>query len=219
VKRVLVLDKDPFIRYLLARTLQSTATVVVTLPRIEKAVAGQKACNYDLLVVDIQTLNNSVFELLRLLKELSPHANIMLMSTAFSRDELPEELHKIIYCFIPKPFLPSEIRKLAGESMGLDHVWTHSQSRAFAELRQHERFLVTSTVEYTLNAVRIETSHPNLRGDIINISDSGIGMLTAYPITSGDLLTFSVGMERYEGIVVWSRLVDLNLYRAGIVFV
>lgn len=226
VKRVLVLDDNPFIRYLFARTLQSAATVVLTFSHIEKAVAEQQARHCDLFFVDMQTLNHSAMEMLRLLKKLSPHAKIVIMSATFGGDELPEELQKIIYCFIAKPFLPSEIRQLARKSMGIEHLWEQSQmtaNRASAERRQqsrrHERKSMTRTIDYTTNAIRRGGRQTKLRGQIINISDSGLGMLTEYPITSGSLLTFCDGIEHDEGIVVWSRQVGDNTYSAGVVFV
>jgi CheY-like chemotaxis protein len=222
MKRVLVLDRNPFIRYLIARALQSAETAVVTASQIEKAVAELKAHQYDLLFIDMQTLDRAAFEILRLLKELSPQTRIMLMSETCG-DEQAKELHKTIYCFIPKPFFPSEIRQLAGKSLGLgEHFWKQSQvtaDRAFAERRRQERAPITETIEYTVNAARKGTRQPKLKGDIINISDTGLGMLTEYPITSGTLLTFCEGLKHDEGIVAWSRKVDNNTFSAGIVFV
>ena len=223
MKRILVLDRNPFIRYLIARTLQSAATVVVTVSQIEKSVAELKARSYDLFFVDMQTLNREASEILRLLKELSPQTRIMLMSDSCSGDEVTEGLNETIYCFIPKPFFPSEIRKLAGKSLGLgEHFWKQSQTsadRAYAERRQQERTPVTETIEYTVDAAGKVTKQPKLRGDIINISDTGLGLLTEYPIISGTLLTFCEGLEHNEGIVAWSRKVDNNTFSAGVVFV
>lgn len=223
MKRILVLDRNPFIRYLIARALQSAATAVVTVSQIEKSVAELKAHHYDLFFVDMQTLDHPAFEMLGLLKELSPHTGIMLMSETCSGDELPAGCNEAICCFIPKPFFPSDIRKLAGKSLGLgEHFWKQSQTsadRAFAERRRQERTPITETIEYTVNAAGKVAKPHKLRGDIINISDTGLGLLTEYPITSGTLLTFCEGLDHNEGIVAWSRKVDDNTFSAGVVFV
>ncbi|MGE5300839.1 MAG: response regulator [Acidobacteriota bacterium] len=223
VKRILALDRNPFIRYLLARAFQSAATVVVTVAQIEKAVAELKAHPYDLFFVDLQALNHSALEIMGLLRELSPSTRIMLMAESSSGYDLGAGLHEVINCFIPKPFFPSEIRQLVGKSLGLgEHFWKQSQpssERTYAERRRQERTPVTETIEYTLDAARKGAIQPKLRGDIVNISDSGIGMLTEHPIASGTLLNFCDRLDHNEGIVAWCRKVDNCTYSTGIVFV
>jgi CheY-like chemotaxis protein len=223
VKRILVLDKSPFIRYLLTRTLQSDITSVVTASNIERAVIAVKEQPHDLFFLDMQMLNNSSMgEALRSVKGLSPQIKIMMMSETYPGDETFKELNEIMDVFIPKPFFPSEIRRLAGQSMGLgEHYWDRYETieeTTISEKRREKRAPVTETIDFTVSTLR--GGEPvRLKGNVIDRSPSGIGMVTEYPIVPGNLVILNNGTELHEGIVTWSRKMDDNTYSAGIFFV
>ncbi len=224
VKRILVLDKSPFIRYLLTRTLQSDMTSVLTASNISKAVTAVKEQPHDLFFVDMQMLNNSSMGgELRALKELSPKTKIMMMSETYPGDETFRELNEMMDVFIPKPFFPSEIRRLAGQAMGLgEHYWDRFepvQNTTVSERRREQRVPVTETIEFTLSTLRLGSEPVTLEGKVINKSPSGIGMVTEYPIVPGNLVILNNGTEPHEGIVIWSQKIDDNTYSAGIFFV
>src|SRR5512139_4144885 len=130
VKKILVLDKNPFIRYLLTRALQSDITSVVTASNIGNAVNAVKEQPQDLFFLDMQMLHNSSMgETLRSLKELSPNAKVMMMSETYPGDQVIKEYNEMMDVFIPKPFFPSEIRRLAGQAMGLgEYYWDRFES-------------------------------------------------------------------------------------------
>jgi CheY-like chemotaxis protein len=224
VKRILVLDKSPFIRYLLTRTLQSDITSVATASNIPKAVSAMKEQPHDLFFIDMQMMSNSsIGETLRSLKELSPQTKIMMMSETYPGDETFRELNEMMDVFIPKPFFPSEIRRLAGQAMGLgEHYWDRYESiedASISEKRREKRFPASETIDFTVSTLRGGKDPVRLRGNVINRSPYGIGMLTEYPIVPGNLVTLNNGAEFHEGIVTWSRKMDDNTYSAGIFFV
>ena len=225
MKRILVLDKSPFIRYLLTRTLQSDITSVVTASNITKAVTAVKENPHDLFFLDMQMLNNnsSMGEALRSLKVLAPQTKIMMMSETYPGDETFRELNEMMDVFISKPFFPSEIRRLAGQAMGLgEHYWDRYETfedTTISERRREKRIPVTETIDFTLSTLRGGNEPVRLRGSVIDRSSSGIGMLTEYPIVPGNLVILDNGTEHHEGIVTWSRKLDDNTYSAGIFFV
>lgn len=224
VKRILVLDKSPFVRYLLTRTLQSDMTSVSTASNITKAVTAAKEQPHDLFFLDMQMLNNSSMgETLRSLKEISPKTKIMMMAETYPGDETFSELNEMMDVFIPKPFFPSEIRRLAGQAMGLDeHYWDRYETledTSSSNKRRENRDSSSETIDFTVSTLRGVSEPLRLKGSVINRSSSGIGMLTEYPIVPGNLVVFDSGTEHNEGIVTWSRKVDDNTYSAGIFFV
>ena len=56
-------------------------------------------------------------------------------------------------------------------------------------------------------------------GDIINMSETGMLLVTRYPVSEGNHLRFSFGVEESQGVVVWSRKNEYKQYSAGIVFI
>lgn len=224
VKKILVLDKSPFIRYLLTRALQSDLTAVATVSNIDKAVSTVKEQPQDLYFLDMQMLSNSSMgETLRSFKELSPLGKIMIMSESYPGDDQFRELNEIMDVFIQKPFFPSEIRRLAGQAMGLgEHYWdrfeTLQDTKTFPK-RRWERIPTKEIIHFTVSTLRGANEPVSLTGDVINKSSAGLGMLTGYPIVAGNLVKFNNGTDLHEGIVTWSRKVDDTTYGAGIFFV
>jgi hypothetical protein len=147
----------------------------------------------------------------------------MMMSENYPGDETFRELNEMMDVFIPKPFFPSEIRRLAGQAMGLgEHYWDRYETIEDTETsgkRREKRVPATETIDFTVSTLRGGSEPVRLRGSLINKSSTGIGMLTEYPIVPGNLVTLNNGTELHEGIVTWSRKMDDNTYSAGIFFV
>jgi CheY-like chemotaxis protein len=224
VKKILVLDKSPFIRYLMTRALQSEETSVVTASNIGKAVAAVKEQPHDLFFIDMNMVTeSSIGETLRMLKEHSPRTKIMMMSETYPSDEMFRELSDMMDVFIPKPFFPSEIRRLAGQAMGLsEYYWDRFEpleDTNASEKRRVERMPLNQPIDFAISTLRGGSEPVKLKGSIINRSDSGVGMVTQYPVVPGNLVTFFNGIEHNEGIVTWSRKLDDDTYSAGIFFV
>ncbi len=218
------MDKSPFIRYLLTRALQSDITSVVTASTVGKAVNAVKEQPHDLFFLDMQMLrNSSMGETLRSLKELSPNAKVMMMSETDPGDEVIRELNEMMDVFIPKPFFPSEIRRLAGQAMGLgEYYWDRfemAEDTKMSEQRREERLPVSETIDFTVSTLRAGSEPVKLSGNVVNRSTSGLRLVTEYPIVPGNLVIFSNGAEHNEGIVTWSNKIDDNTYSAGIFFV
>ena len=58
----------------------------------------------------------------------------------------------------------------------------------------------------------------DFRGGGIDISCSGVGMETYYPLEKGHIITFGKELSKRKGIVVWSYNRKEYNYRAGIKF-
>lgn len=59
----------------------------------------------------------------------------------------------------------------------------------------------------------------NLRGGVIDISRTGVGIETYYPLKRGHILTFISGLGNKTGVVAWSNSGYENHCRAGIKFI
>jgi extracellular factor (EF) 3-hydroxypalmitic acid methyl ester biosynthesis protein len=82
--------------------------------------------------------------------------------------------------------------------------------------RQFERRPYSKTIDFSISALESkERKWLNLKGKAIDISESGIGIQTDYPLAPGHMLWFNEGIENKAGFVRWCVQLD-NDYRVGI---
>jgi cyclopropane fatty-acyl-phospholipid synthase-like methyltransferase len=82
--------------------------------------------------------------------------------------------------------------------------------------RRYERRPCSQTIDYSLSISESkERKWLNLKGKAVDISESGIGIETDYPLAPGHMLWFNGGIEEKAGFVKWCVKLD-DGYRAGI---
>ena len=75
-------------------------------------------------------------------------------------------------------------------------------------------------IRYSVSVLEFkELKRLNLSGNIVDISEEGLGIQTYYPVEPGHVLTFSNGIDQKAGIVRWSSVIRDDIYRAGVEFV
>ena len=96
----------------------------------------------------------------------------------------------------------------------------------YTERRKYERKPFDKPVRFYLL-----TSHPDklkliridCRGVSVDVSEGGLGIITDYPMTTGDTLTFKEDLmidkiAVRSAVVRWAEEVENNRYRAGLQF-
>ena len=82
--------------------------------------------------------------------------------------------------------------------------------------RKYDRIPYSQSIDYSLS---ISESNKrkwlNLKGKAVDISETGIGIQTDYPLAPGHMLWFNGGIEEKAGFVKWCSKID-NEYRAGV---
>lgn len=87
------------------------------------------------------------------------------------------------------------------------------------EKRRSPRETYAGEINYSLSVLEFEIlKRLELTGLGFDISLSGVGMITDYPVENGHVLKFNSGIEQKVGIVRWSRNSVYNLYATGIQF-
>ncbi len=88
------------------------------------------------------------------------------------------------------------------------------------EKRGVERKPFEKKISYMVSVLELrELKNLSLMADIMDISDSGLGMHTDYPLEPGHVLRFDNGIGRRIGVVRWSvKNGDNKTYRAGVSF-
>lgn len=87
------------------------------------------------------------------------------------------------------------------------------------EKRGFERRAEQREIEYTVTVLDLkELKKIKKKAELVDTSESGVGIITDYPLEPGHVLTFSDGFSSKIGIVRWSQRWD-NSFRVGVKFV
>ena len=220
MKRVLIIDKHPFVRALLARSLQSDDAVIAPYASFDKALPYVKSNFCDLCFLELELSDEDAVKDMKMLKGISPETKVIAISGSYVSDTVMRELESNGCRLMRKPFLPSEIRRMSSDALGLEGPCV-TEFRADDAQKQRERRMsvrmpIMRRIEYNLGFSGGEDTR---EGDIVNISETGMLLLTKYPVYAGNRLRFSFGVEESQGAVVWSRQNERKQYSAGIVFI
>lgn len=89
-------------------------------------------------------------------------------------------------------------------------------TQQYHEVRRYERKPYAQTIDYSLSISESrDRKWLNLKGKAVDISESGIGIETDYPLAPGHMLWFNGGIEEKAGFVRWAMKCD-DGYRIGI---
>ena len=58
----------------------------------------------------------------------------------------------------------------------------------------------------------------SMKAQTVDISDSGVGLLTSYPLRESQIIGFEEKMNNRVGVVAWSRMIDRESFRVGVRF-
>jgi extracellular factor (EF) 3-hydroxypalmitic acid methyl ester biosynthesis protein len=87
----------------------------------------------------------------------------------------------------------------------------------YAKTRKFDRSPYSQHIEYSLGISELNTRKwLNLKGKVVDISETGIGIQTDYPLAPGHMLWFSGGIKEKAGFVRWCTKTDDDEYRVGI---
>lgn len=220
MERALVIDDDQLMHYAISHALHPYFPEVKAVSNGNDALREISSCFYDVCFLDIFLPGLNGVPLLKKIREQSPDTKIVIMTGDSVDDALKKEIEGSFFSFLAKPFEISELKavaKQAGSSGQTGEKW-------YAENRRSKRQVIDKTANYTVTV--IELGNPislPLKGDIIDLSESGLCLKTYYPLEPGHLLTFQSGLDHGEsrkGIVRWSILTDDSyMYRVGIEFI
>lgn len=87
------------------------------------------------------------------------------------------------------------------------------------DMRRFERRPYHDIIGYSVSVLESDQQRKlKLKGMVFDISDAGIGIQSDYPLQPGHTLWFDDRIDKRTGIVRWSKKLDRNSYRAGLVF-
>lgn len=228
MKSILVIDDEPLILYGLARVLQKNDRPVTTAASADAALSSLSAYPHDLVLLSLDMRDDA--GLGALVDELATRpelGGIIMMSTG-----LPEG-HKIFrraiaaahpgtsYCLV-KPFdlydavlLVDQITK--GES--IDDAQGQDGAQKLKRRRKSARKSFRHPISFHFEQISEgKSERVSVEGESIDISATGLGLTTCYPLPAMRVISFGDEVRHQTGVVVWSEMVDDLWCRAGVRF-
>lgn len=222
-KKILIVDDETLILNGLSKCLAANDHV-----EIKTASNGTNALNeinsypYDLCFLDICLPDSNGLDIMKQIKETSPQTKVVIMTAYHISGDMKKEIEDNAFHFVGKPFDLAQIKTIAELALGSEKESEDNQIREQASKtgRQFKRKSFTKPLDYFAGVFEDgELKLLTLRGDIVDISDGGIGIKTDYHLKPGYMIRFSSEIISHEvGIVKWCTPLNKESYRAGIEF-
>jgi DNA-binding response OmpR family regulator len=229
-KKILVIDDDELVRYGLERALRMEGVEVITAATASAALFNLSSCRYDLCLLDVHLPDLNGMQLLRIIKDICPRLRVIMMTASYIDDRLlSEHIQQAIAAgacqFIAKPFNLQELKEFAMQALRADngfHTGFRFCDQRFLarKIRIKERKPFAEEVHYSLSVIENGANRRLLlQGRGVDINEYGLGMVTAYPLLTGQVISMEQANLNRSGKVVWSRMCEQHLNcRAGIHF-
>jgi len=228
-KRILVVDEDELILYALAKALENDGCEVKTTASVASAVEKLTQFSYDLCFLDMDLTKFHKTEAISKIREVCPDIKIILMTADHvNPDDIGENFIKAIASddschIIPKPFNIYDVTKMVQNVFEgkLTDIYPYRFIGTGFEKksRKHRRkpwtekiFFQTSIIHQGVN------TRLSVEAEAVDISDSGIGLLTPFPLKEKQVISFDEKLDRKIGVVAWRKMLDSENCRVGVKF-
>ena len=228
-KRILVIDEDELILYALAKALKDDGCEVKTAATVTAAMEKLSQGVYDLCFLDMDLTKFHGPEIIQKIRDVCPDTSIIIMTADHvDPDDLGENFIESItkdgFChIIPKPFNLYEVSEmvqnvLAGQVNDL--VAYRFISNSFEKKsRKHPRKPWSKKIYFQTSVIHQGVStRLSVEAEAVDISDSGIGFLTPYPLKESQVISFDEKLGKRIGVVAWSKMLDDENCRVGAKF-
>jgi DNA-binding NtrC family response regulator len=116
--RILVIDDEPIIRFVLSMVFKKNA-IVKAVDSAEEAIAELKSQFYDLCFLDIILPGMNGLEAMKIINEISPKTKVTIMTGNSLDESMKTLIDDLAYEFIEKPFELSRIKEIANSVDGM----------------------------------------------------------------------------------------------------
>lgn len=116
---VLVIDDEPIVCHSVRRILSKQSCAVEEAFDVDAAMQKMKLNKYDLVILDLKMPKRNGLEVLDSISRLYPGIPVIMVTGFASIDTAIEATKAGAYNFIPKPFTPAELSKVAEEALAI----------------------------------------------------------------------------------------------------
>lgn len=227
-KHILVVDDDELILFALAKILRDRTIEVITASTGIEAIKKLSYCTYELCLLDIHLPDMSGLELMKVVREMCPETKIIIMTGNYAdfselNGNCIESVVNGVSRFITKPFNLCDVREtveqvLRGEDNS-DRGNFFIGRGTVKKSRKHPRKSYDEKVSFQMSIIdNGSISRKFFEAQAVDISDSGIGLLSSYPLNESQIIGFDEKNKNKTGVVTWSKMIDDDICRAGVKF-
>lgn len=112
IEKILIVDDEMIVRNFLAETLRRKHFDVTTAESGQKAIAALKDTAFDMVITDMKMPDLTGIDILRKVKELSPHTIVVVITGFGSIENAVEAMRFGAFNYLIKPFSPDTIEAL-----------------------------------------------------------------------------------------------------------
>lgn len=228
-KHILVVDKDQFILYALAKALTDDGCEVKTAETATEAIEKLSFRPYDLCLLDVFLADLNGQGLINVINDISQETKVILLTASpfdfpeFNENNLELGVNGVSY-FIPKPFdlidvvevVHQVLRKPGGKKFAPPDLFSRD---AEEKSRKHTRKSWKEDINFDMSVIHkgVQT-RLSMKAKVVDISERGVGLLTTYPLRERQVISFDNKMDSRVGVVAWSRMIGKERFRVGVRF-
>lgn len=223
MRRILIVDDEPLIRYSLSAAFRDKETEIIARQDGKSALKAIGDWGFDFCFLDIQLPDMTGIDVVKVIRQLSPRTKVVMMTASAPDDQSMNAIRASAYLFLNKPFDLFRVKRVIDAVTPVDenifHEFDELES-SIAERRKKRRQTTVRSVSYVRVSGGKEEQERSHRGDLLDISDAGTRIRTAYPLEPGNVVKFKNSVNEAAGIVRWASVDKQNgRCLAGIQFI
>lgn len=229
MKKIMIVDDEYLIRYALASCFHDSLTEASASG--EAALRAIRNCHLDLCFLDIHLPDMNGLDIMKKFRDISPWTRIIVMTGSMITDDMMTAIRENAHCLISKPFDLDQVKAAVSRLLTAgrpplqeDGIADGSDSSSIQWItdnyRIHRRNPTARRITGYAVAPPDDKTEVPVTADVLDISESGMGLMTTCRLQPGHLLRLSDASVHGTAVVRWSEDADApESYRAGIQFV
>jgi DNA-binding NtrC family response regulator len=225
-KKILIVDDESLILYTLSEVLRDERTEVRTAMTGAEALREIARDRYDICLLDLYLPDSDGLEILDHLRQVSPSTTVIIMTGNEIDDSVKKTIGEKAFLLLVKPFDLFYVRTVVKKLMLKGTISTEAAVPpirwAVRDKREHSREVITKTAVFFTNHGNEGPAHQEIKAQVVDLSESGIGIRTESAVEPGRVLIFKNAVANIEttyGLVRWSMVDEKkDMYRAGLQF-
>lgn len=226
MKKILIVDDESLILYTLSEVLRDERTEVRTAMTRADALREIARERYDICLLDLYLPDGDGVGILDHLRQVSPSTTVIIMTGNEIDDAVKKTIGEKAFLLLVKPFdlfyVRTVVKKLMLKGAISSEAAVPPVRWAVRDKREHVREAIMQTAVYFTNHGTEHSSKPELKAQVVDLSEAGIGIRTESAVEPGRVLIFKNAVANIEityGLVRWSMVDEKqDMYRAGLQF-
>nr|CRI42704.1 Acetoacetate metabolism regulatory protein AtoC [Chlamydia pneumoniae] len=133
IKNILVVDDEPLLRDFLSELLTSQGFIPDTAENLRNALQMIRSRDYDLVISDMSMPDGSGLDLIKIIKQSSPHTPVLVVTAYGSIENAVEAMHQGAFNYLTKPFSSEALFAFISKAEELknlvhENLFLHSQT-------------------------------------------------------------------------------------------